>query len=139
MGDYYNTSQVAVPPAALFGYLATIENLPDYFPRMRSVERVDGGGERDTVHTSAEMPDGQIVEGEAWMEVDDERLTIQWGAEGPRDYHGRLSVTGSGGGAQVEVVISTEHVESDEVQRGVDATVANIKSLVESRHTGVEQ
>lgn len=60
---------------------------------------------------------------------------MRWGAEGPHDYHGRLAVTDTGGdGAQIEVLLSTERVESEDIQRGVDATIGNIKTMVEGRH-----
>lgn len=141
MADYRNATEVRVSPAALFDYLSRVENLPRYFARMRSAELVDAGGGggaagRRAVRTTAELPDGQVVEGEAWLEVDSDALTMRWGSEGPGDYHGELSVTaadGSGEGARVHVVISTERVESDEVQQGVDRTVAAIKDEVEAR------
>ena len=136
MADYHNTTHVRVSPAALFDYLSQIENLPDYFARMRSAVPVAGG---DAVQTSAELPNGEVVEGEAWFRVDHAALTMQWASEGPRDYHGELSVASVDGGidagARVHVVVSTDRVESEQVQAGVDRTVATIKEKLEARHT----
>lgn len=129
MADYENTTEVSASPEALFDYLAEIGNLPEYMARMRSASAVSGG---DAVQTVAELPDGQVVEGEAWFRVDRDARRIRWGAEGPRDYHGELAVEASGQGARVWVRISTENVESDEVQRGVDTTVETIREKVET-------
>ena len=130
MADYQNMTSVDVAPEELFDFLADVRNLPRYFPLMTSAARA---GDGNAVQTQAEFPDGEVVEGEAWFDVDRAAGRIRWGSEGPRDYHGHLTVTGSDGGAQVHVVVSTARVESDDVQRGVDDTMANIKELFEGR------
>src|SRR5699024_3042275 len=112
MTDYENTTDVTASPDALFDYLADIGNLPEYFARMRSATLV---GQGDAVHTVAELPDGQVVEGEAWFRVDRENRRIAWGSEGPSDYHGELAVSGTDGGARVWVKVSTARVESEQV------------------------
>lgn len=129
MTDYTNTTQVTAPAQTLFDYLSDIHNLPEYFARMQSATPVDG----DAVHTEAELPDGQVVEGEAWFRVDREAMRLAWGSEGPNDYRGDLAVSGTDGGSQVIVTVSTARVRSDEVERGVDDTVRTIKDKVEAR------
>lgn len=133
VADYENTTQVSAPADTLFDYLADIDNLPAYFARMKSARPVDGG---DAVHTVAEGPDGQTVEGEAWFRVDRAALRIEWGSQGESDYSGYLDVTPAGAGSQVEVHISTARVRSDSVQDGVDETVRTIKAKVEAQGVG---
>jgi hypothetical protein len=87
------------------------------------------GGE--VVKTQAVLPDGREVEGEAWFRVDGEARRVEWGSEGPNDYHGGLAVT-DGPPATVEVHISTENVVSEGIDGDLDRTLANVKRLVES-------
>jgi len=125
--DYTGSSRVDAPADALFDYLSDVGNLPDYFSRMRSA----APGEGEEVHTVAEGPDGQTVEGDAWFRVDQEAKRVEWGSEGPNDYHGHLDVSEEGRSSRVEVHISTARVTSDEVDRGIEETLASIRRLVE--------
>lgn len=127
MTDHTGSSRVDAPADALFEYLSDVGNLPDYFSRMRSAER----GEGEEVHTVAEGPGGQTVEGDAWFRVDRDAKRIEWGSEGPNDYHGHLDVTEEGRSARVEVHISTARATSGEVDRGIEETLASIRRLVE--------
>ncbi len=127
MTDYTGSSRVDAPADALFDYLSDVGNLPDYFSRMRAAEP----GEGEEVHTVAEGPDGQTVEGDAWFRVDQGAKRIEWGSEGPNDYHGHLDVTEEGRSSRVEVHISTARVTSGEVDRGIEDTLAAIRRLVE--------
>lgn len=129
MADYHSTADVEAPAEALFEYLADVDNLPDYFARMRSAERTGG----EEVHTVAEGPRGETYEGEAWFRVDAARKRIEWGSEGESHYSGHLEVTTVGDGSRVEVLISTEHATGEEIQQGVDSTVATIKEKAEQR------
>ncbi len=80
------------------------------------------------------MPDGQEVEGDAWFTVDDEAQRIEWGSEGPNDYHGYVDVTASGDGSSVEVHLHTTRVEDgdSQVDDGIRETLANIKRQAEA-------
>ena len=127
MGECQSTATVSASADALFDYLSDVANLPRYFARMTSAELTGP----ETVLTTAEV-NGQSVQGEAWFRVDRSATRIEWGSEGPNDYHGWLEVTPQGAGSQVEVHISTASVESGQVQQGVDETVAAVKRLVES-------
>ena len=129
MGDFTGTTSVNVSSDVLFDYLSDVGRLPEYFSRMTSAEPGDG----EEVHTTARMPDGQEVAGDAWFRVSDSAQRIEWGSEGPSNYSGYLDVSGSGDTSQVEVHIHTERVEDDnpQVQDGIDETLANIKRLVE--------
>ncbi len=130
MGDFTGSTTVDAPPDALFDYLSDIGNLPDYFTRMTSAKPGDGR----EVHTTARMPDGQEVEGDAWFTVDDEAQRIEWGSEGPNDYHGYVDVTPSGNGSSVEVHLHTTRVEDgdSQVDDGIRETLANIKRQAEA-------
>lgn len=128
MAEFEGTTTVAASEGALFNYVSQVSNLPKYFARMTSAEP----GEGEEVHTSAKMPDGSEVQGDAWFRVDASNRRIEWGSEGPDDYSGRLQVRGAGESSEVEVHISTARVDDGQVQDGIDETLANIKRLVES-------
>lgn len=134
MGDFRATTTVNAAEGALFDYLSQVGNLPDYFARMTSAEPGDG----EEVHTTAQMPDGQQVEGDAWFRVDDQARRIEWGSEGANDYRGSLEVTGTGGTSEVVVAMHTTRVPdgNGEVQQGLEDTVATIKRLVEQQNVG---
>ncbi len=118
----------------LFDYLSTVSNLPRYFSRMTSVEPGDG----EEVRTTARMPDGHEVRADAWFRVDHAARRVEWGSEGPSEYRGRLEVTAESGSVRVQVHVHTTRVEDGDpdVQRGVDDTVATIKTLVEDHRIG---
>ncbi len=126
MGDYARTTTVRTDADALFGYLSDVNNLPSYFAAMRSAEPAEG----DAVHTVA-VVDGTTREGEAWFTTDAEARSIRWGSEGPNNYTGELSVTGAPEGAQVTVTLHTEHVEGEQIEHGLEETLAHIKRNVE--------
>ncbi len=126
MGDYERSTTVHADADALFGYLSDVKNLPSYFSSMRSAEPADG----DAVHTVAEV-DGTRREGEAWFTTDAEARSIRWGSEGPNHYSGELSVIGAPEGSRVTVTLHTEHVEGEQIERGLDETLAHIKRNVE--------
>jgi len=84
------------------------------------------------VQTTAKNPDGTEVAGEAWFRVDTAAKALSWGSEGPNDYHGHLEVTGDGDGSTVTVTLSTVRVETDQIQQGLEQTLANIRRLTES-------
>ena len=83
------------------------------------------------VQVAADL-DGIIREGEAWFRVDRERRHLEWGSEGPNDYHGYLDITGDGGTSLVTVFLHTERHDSGEIDRGITETLAAVKRLVEA-------
>lgn len=115
----------------MFDYLSQVANLPRYFTRMTSAQPGDG----QEVHTTARMPDGQEVQGDAWFRVDRDAQRIEWGSEGPNDYHGYLDVRPADGGhsSEVEVHVHTTRVGdgNSELQDGLRETLANITRQVE--------
>ena len=129
MGDYSGTTSVSASEADLFDYLSDVGNLPTYFARMTSA--VPGDGQE--VKTTARMPDGTEVQGDAWFTVDDAAKSIEWGSEGPSDYRGKLDVTAEGSGSSVTVSLHTTRGSASEVEDGIQETLATIKRLVEER------
>lgn len=129
MADFTGTTSVSVPPATLFDYLSDVGNLPRYFARMTSA--VPGDGEE--VKTTAKMPDGTEVQGDAWFRVDQGAQRIEWGSEGPSSYAGHLEVRSAGDGSEVEVHLHTTRVPagSSEVDDGIAETLASIKKQTE--------
>ena len=131
MADYERSQTVEAPAGALFDFLADIGNLPRYFEQMTSAEPAGG----EAVRVTAEV-DGREQEGEAWFQVDREAKRVEWGSEGPNDYHGWLDVTDEGGGrSSVAVHVSTVRVEDrpDELNQGLERTLGNVKRLVEEQ------
>lgn len=130
MADFSGTTSVSTAPDVLFAYLSDIGHLPDYFARMTSAAPGDG----EEVRTTARMPDGKEVEGDAWFRVDAEARTLEWGSEGPSAYAGRLAVRPSGDGSEVEVHLRTTRVEAGdpEVSDGISETLVRIKERGEA-------
>ena len=118
----------------MFAYLSTVANLPRFFSRMTSAEAGDG----DEVHTTARLPDGQKVRGDAWFRVDRGARRIEWGSEGASASRGRLEIRVQSDTVWVDVHVHTTRVQDGDpiVQHGVDDTVATIKKLVEEAGVG---
>ena len=128
MADFLARTDVAAPADELFDYLSQIENLPNYFERMTSVTDNEDG----TISVSADLG-ARVVEAEAWFQVDHEARTSSWGSEGPNDYAGQLQVTAAGPNSVVEVTLRTDRAGGEEIQEGLEQTVAVIKLIMESR------
>ena len=132
MGDFSGTTTVDAGSQALFDYLSDAGNLPQYFSRLTSA--VPGEGEE--IKTTAKMPDGPEVQGDAWFRVDAAAQRIEWGSEGPSSYHGHLEVSSTGdSSSSVEVHVHTTRVDDgDQVaQDSITETLANTKRLVEEQ------
>ena len=126
MGDYQARTELAAPARRVFDYLSEVGDLPDYFDRMTSARP----GEGEAVKTTAKLPDGTEVEGEAWFRVDADSMALSWGSEGPNDYHGHLEVAGDDDRSVVTVTVSTMRAQTEQHQRGLDETVAKISRRV---------
>ena len=125
MSDYRARIDLDADANAVFDYLSDVANLPKYFERMTSAEATDG----ESVRVTAQLGE-RTVEGAAWFRVDRQDRTLAWGSEGPGNYHGRLSVSERGLGTAVAVILTTDRrAEGDEIQAGLERTVARIKCL----------
>jgi hypothetical protein len=127
VGDYSGSADVGVPAGQLFDYLSEVSNLPRYFTAMTSAEPAG----QDEVHVVADV-DGVTREGQAWFRVDRERRHLEWGSEGPDNYHGYLDVTGDERTSSVRVFLHTERADSGDIDRGIAGTLAEIKRLAEA-------
>ncbi|MFF2141020.1 SRPBCC family protein [Streptomyces sp. NPDC058193] len=135
MGNYEKSITVAVPPTRLFTYLADVQNLPAYMPRLTSAR--PHGGEQVTVTAHIDPPDGseQDVTSEAWIRVFEEGKSLTWGAPGPHDYHGALHVApgaDSNAESQLTVELHTESAEGEHIEEGLQEALRGIKSAVEA-------
>jgi len=127
MGDYEQSRNVNAPAQTLFDYLADVRNMPRYFSSMTSAEPAEG----EAVQVTA-VVDGKEREGEAWLKVDRDRMHLDWGSEGPNNYHGRLDVTGDDAASRVSVALHTDNVEDQRIDQGLSETLDEVQRLVES-------
>jgi len=129
MGDYERTVTVPMPVDDLFDYLSHVENLPRYMSRLTQARHTTG----DEVHVEARIDPGdgdeRTVGGEAWFRIDAERRRLEWGSQGPHDYHGELEVSPAGDGSTVAVRLHTLHDDAGSIGDGLDQTLTNIRNL----------
>lgn len=125
--DYDESTTVAAPAAQLFDYLSDVSHLPQYFDRMTSAKQAQG----DAVDTTARMPDGTEVAGQAWFTVDDAAQSITWGSEGENAYHGGLEVTGDDETSEVRLHLHSSH-EGQQITDAIKKSLDTIRQLVET-------
>jgi hypothetical protein len=125
MTTYTHTAEASLPADDLFRYLAEPSNLPRYFPQMTAADPQGG----DSVHVEAEVH-GKHVEGDAWVHPRGMERRLEWGAEGPDDYHGELQVDDlAPDRSRITVTLhSVREASGDEVQRGLEETVDSLIS-----------
>jgi hypothetical protein len=114
MGDYEDRVLLTIGPDAAFTHLSDVQNLPEHFAALRDARLVAA----DRVEVSADVG-GVTVHGEAWLHVDSDNRRMTWGAPGPHDYRGELSVREAGPGSEVVVRLHTEQAEGVDVQQGL--------------------
>jgi hypothetical protein len=127
MSTYTHTAEADIAADVLFTYLADPTNLPRYFPQMTEAE--PEGGEK--VHVEAQVH-GHQVSGEAWVRPNEAERKLEWGAEGPDDYHGELQVEEvAPGRSRITISLhSVREAEGTEVQDGLEHTVAALTQAV---------
>ena len=91
-------------------------------------------GDGEEVRTTARMPDGTEVQGEAWFRVD---ARPAGSSGGPRDRASTPAASrcgAAGDGSEVEVHLHTTRVEDGdaEVQQGIDETLGRIRTRREA-------
>lgn len=136
MGDYERSTTVRMPVDDLFEYLSQVENLPRYMSRMTSARPVTGDEieveariDASTDPSSASDGGERTEVGEAWFHIDADQRRLEWGAEGPHDYRGELSVSPAGDGSTVVVRLHTMHDDAQAIEHGMDETLHNIEQL----------
>lgn len=103
MPEYEQSGTIPASPETLLGYLSDVRHLPEYFPRMASVE--PAGGETVTVEVDGDT--GRQLD-EAWFHVDDAERRISWGSE-HSPYHGWLQIDPAGEASLVTIHLHQEH------------------------------
>jgi hypothetical protein len=137
---------VGVPRDDLFDYLSRIENLPNYMARMTEAHSLAG----DLVSVEARVEPGDVgaedigtgdtepartVRGEGWFRIDADARRLEWGAQGPHDYHGELDVDIDADDAdrsRVVIRIHSRHDDAEGITRGLNETLENIERLTPS-------
>ncbi|MEU9031636.1 SRPBCC family protein [Streptomyces sp. NPDC048383] len=134
MGDYDTSISVAVPAATLFRYLADVQNLPAYMPRLTSAKPHDGDRVTVTAHIDPPGQPERDVTSEAWIRVLEEGKSLEWGAPGPHDYRGRLHVAAGHDvdHSRLSVELHTDRVEGAQVDDGLTEALRGIKEAVEA-------
>ena len=126
MGSYEYTVPVGLDASQVFEYLRDVRNLPHYLPQMTRAEPAGSGKV-----TVAARVNGTTEQGEAWLRVDQAQRRLEWGSQGPDDYHGELQVIDKGqDGCAVELSLHTVRAEGPEIQQGVERTVAALAGTI---------
>lgn len=123
MPEYERSETIESDPAAAYEFLANPRNLPKYVATMVMAEPES----RDRLRVAAEVA-GRHEEGDARFHGDPARRRVEWGGTA-NGYHGWLEVAAAGDGRSrvtIHLTTSTDE-ESDEVERGLTQTLANIK------------
>ncbi|WP_156758144.1 SRPBCC family protein [Actinokineospora pegani] len=123
---YTHSATAAVPAAEAFAYVTDVDHLPECIPGLVSAEPVDGA----EVEVEAEV-DGERFAAKAWILVDVPNRSLRWGADGPNDCHGTLTVNDAGAQeCEIAVSLTTTRLDSA-VQQGIETTVAKLTEAVE--------
>ncbi|SFN98049.1 Polyketide cyclase / dehydrase and lipid transport [Pseudonocardia ammonioxydans] len=112
--DFEDRILLTIGPDAAFTYLSDVQNLPGHFAALRDARLVAS----DRVEVTADVG-GTRVEGEAWLHLDNAARRMTWGAPGPGDYRGELTVHDAGPGSEVVVRLHTEQAGGVDVQQGL--------------------
>ena len=132
MGTYEQSADMSVSPDRLFAYLAEVDHLPEYMPRITQAHAVDGG---DAVDVTAEIdpPDApaQTVHGQAWLRVQEEGRSLAWGSEGDNNSSGELDVEPASAGSRLTVRLHTERTEGEQIDASLREVLDKVKELVE--------
>ena len=134
MTEHESSTGVDLPADVVFAYLADVEHLPEYLPRMTSAHR---SGEHE-IEVTAHLDQGdqgqRDVGGSARFDVDEAARQITWGSEGDTDYGGRIGVEPDGDRAcTVTVGLRWHHGDPQDVDADLERAVRRIKTVVEER------
>jgi len=104
---------IEASPDDVFAFVCDPDNIPGY-----TTAGVDGAQEME----------------KPWFRVHDgHRHRVEWGADGPSDYHGWLEVDREGEVASVTAEVHTEDGTAEDLDRAVDAVLFALKERIE-RH-----
>lgn len=123
MSDFEVATTVATSPDRLFGYLADVRHLPDYFPKAL---HATGGGPDEEVSVTLDV-DGVACEVAAWVRADPGTRRLQWGVPA-YGYQGWLTV--SPGPAGCELVVHVQAPDDPDPRYELADTVDSIRRAV---------
>ena len=110
-----------------FAFVSDPRNLAR-FTGVTSAEPLGG----DAVRLTTEAEDGTQVTEEAWFrEKPGRRPRVEWGTDGPHNYHGWLEVDREGEVCSVTVEIHTDQGPAGEVDAALDRMLLDLKAAVE--------
>jgi uncharacterized protein YndB with AHSA1/START domain len=151
MAEHVATTTVDVAPNILFDYLADLEHLPEYLPRLADVHRTapppaqaqgmearrPGESVVEEVEVTAEVPAGgseRREHSEAVIETVEEQRTLRWSAPDNSDYHGELEVGFVADGTSLLTVrLYTGHGADAAVDDELRRALIGIKAAVEQK------
>lgn len=130
MHDFEDSAVVETSADRLFGYLADVRHVPDYFPKVLSAKA--RGGEDFAILFDL---DGLPQEAQAWLRVDPARRRLQWGVP-DAGYQGWLAVTPEADGCRLTVSVQMPSYQpadryDDDPYSGDDADY-EIRDTIES-------
>jgi polyketide cyclase/dehydrase/lipid transport protein len=146
MAHHEASTTVDVAANILFDYLADIEHLPDYLPRLTELhpttpEPAEAQGiearrpsqpVRREVEVTATEASGRTHRAEAWLEVVEEKRKLQWGVPGEPPYHGELEVDFvADGTSKLTVRLDTSHPENPAVDEELRRALDGIRTSLE--------
>ncbi|AKT50671.1 SRPBCC family protein [Arsenicicoccus sp. oral taxon 190] len=134
MSQYERRVQIPRPAQDVFDYVKDVEKLPEHFPQITSVEKLDGDTIRTTAHVETAEEGEKDVQGTAWFRVGSDGMTVERGSEGPNNYHGELDVDEDDANASTLTVRIWTDRQSDsieqELQKAVDGLSQTIQKAV---------
>jgi uncharacterized protein YndB with AHSA1/START domain len=153
MAHHEASTTVNVAPNILFDYLADIEHLPEYLPRLTEVrpttpepaeaQGMEARRPRQPVHreveVTAEEPPGRTVRSAAWIDVVEEKRSLGWGTPGEPGYHGELEVEFVADGTSLLTIrLDTTHAEDAAVDAELYRALNGIRSSLEQANHATE-
>jgi hypothetical protein len=146
MAHHEASTTVNVAPNILFDYLADLERLPEYLPRLTEVrpttpepaeaQGMEARRPRQPVHreveVTAEEPAGRTVRSEAWIDVVEENRSLRWGTPGEPGYHGELEVEFvADGTSQLTIQLDTTHTADPAIDEELHRVLNGIRTSLE--------
>ncbi len=131
MPQYEGRMTVARPADAAFDYLSDVTRLPEYFPQITSVEKLDGDTIKTTAHVDPPGRPAEDVEGQAWARVRTDGQCLEWGSKGPNHYRGELDIEPAGEQTCTLTVRIETDKQADSIQAELDKAVDGVVAAIE--------
>jgi hypothetical protein len=127
MPTFDSSVSIEAPAEAVFAFVSDIRNLPRFFDPMIAIEPGEGDHVRLTI-----PQEGRAEQAEGWFRLADHKRRVEWGHDGPDDYHGWMEVDAEGLACSVTIKVhTTARVDKQAVTEALDRTMWALKTLVE--------